>query len=86
MENTELTDIKVRISGLIFRNFDREEGIELMGLIEKYTHVAGIIENEGYLITNHPKLPNNESPMIWVEHPSGEGTTVDLHRLFKWAM
>ena len=43
-----------------------------------------------FKISEHPPIPdtdpNSLKNVIWMENDEGEGTTIDVERLFKWAM
>lgn len=38
-----------------------------------------------FTISKHPDLPNGKK-VIWMESEEGEGTTIDVEKLFKWSL
>lgn len=54
---------------------------ELHAMIDRA--IESRIECGEYTITSHPSLPDGRK-VIWIENAQGEGTTIDIERLFRW--
>lgn len=72
------------------------EGDELKTNIDRNTQIVKALEIlnhsashhisvDGYNISGHPDLPDGRK-VIWMENSEGEGTTIDVKKLFEWAM
>ena len=82
---TDKIKLALEISKIVHDNCDNAPHDIGLKIVDSLSLPSVSVSCNGYSIKEHPDLPDG-SKVIWLENEEGEGTTVDVNKLFKWAM